>query len=149
LKHKRPPDFRTRLAIAGQPVGKEHHPELAAHGIEAVVIEGQTQGIGLPPDNANVDRLALGRVIEHGLVEVAHHVSGSRTEPWRQRPGDDPAAGRRLQNRPGRRCGHPPGQIVGERLEDERHQIGVVDFRYRPGKDLVARRHSNPPSLPD
>src|SRR4029079_16535156 len=53
------------LAIASDPVRKEHHPELAAHDIERAVVEWQVESIGLLPGDPLVRRLPAGCYRQH------------------------------------------------------------------------------------
>ncbi len=130
-----------RLAIALNPVGEEHDPELADHHVEACVIVRQGGGVGLGPADAGVIGLAGAGAFQHRRVEVAHRVMRVRTQARRNGAGDHAAAGCGFQNSRRIAAGHAPGQIVGVAFEYQRHEIVVINLGHSANKDVIVFRH--------
>ncbi|MNS96812.1 hypothetical protein D3C72_1311280 [compost metagenome] len=139
-EHEAPAGFQhaTRLAVAGNSVREEHGAELAQDHIERGVLERQGERIGLPPFDAVVPRLPRDGVVEHGGVEVGHHVARTGAELGCQHPRDRAAAGRRFQHRAGRERSDQGGHVDGVALEDQGDHQRVVELRDRAREHLVA-----------
>ena len=59
-----------RFGVAFDLVRKEHHAELAGHGVEAVVVEGECQGVRLSPVDLVIARKTRSRLGEHRFVQI-------------------------------------------------------------------------------
>ena len=134
----------TRLSVTDDPVGKKHRAELAADDLERRVFERQIECVRLPPFDTVIGPLSGSGIVEHGLVEVGHHVARANTEFWRKRARDHAAAGGRFKHRVGRGCRDKFCHVSGIGLEDQRDHQRVVGLRDRARKHLIALSHGSP-----
>ena len=133
------------LPVALDLVGKEHHPELAGHDVEASIRERQSQRIRLPPGDPALARLSRHGAIQHRLVEIGRHDARGRRKLRCDGSCEDAGSGRRLKDILRSNPGQPLGQVAGIRFEDEGYQEPIVDFRDRSRENLVGRRHGAAP----
>ena len=100
LNRKRAPRSQdaASLAVASDPVWKEHHAELAAHDIEGAVVEWQVESIGLLPGDPLVRRLLAGCYGQHRRIQVGDQIAGICAKQRCKNTGHDAGACRRLEN---------------------------------------------------
>jgi hypothetical protein len=138
LKKSQPPSTRTRRAsrsaagLSGGNVSPNWKLERGAVGL-------------LPRDPAHVGKLGLG-VIEHRLVEVGGAQEDGRREAGSKLTGEDAGAAGRLQHAAaGDALSHPPGEVVGVRLEHDRPHAPVVQLGDGAGEAAAGVCHGTPP----
>jgi hypothetical protein len=129
-----------RFPIALHLVGEEHDPELARHDIECSILERQGERVRLPPGDPPIIGLPRRRMIQHGLVEVGRQDPRARGKHHGKRAGQHAGAGGGFQDIVRLDRGHPRREVARIRLEDERNQEAVVDFRDRSREHPVASR---------
>src|SRR5262245_66067951 len=75
-----PLEDAARLPITLNLIGKEHRAELAGYDVKALILERQSERIGLSPRDPAIMRLLL-RMIEHRLIEIGGHDLRLRGKP--------------------------------------------------------------------
>src|SRR5262249_16873580 len=140
-----PLEDAARLPITLNLIGKEHRAELAGYDVKALILERQSERIGLSPRDPAIMRLLL-RMIEHRLIEVGGHDARLRRKPRCDRSRQDTGSRGRFQDLPRFNPRQPLGEVARVRLEDERNQEPFVGFRDRSREELVGRRHAAAPS---
>ncbi len=130
-----------RLLVTLNLVGKEHHAELADHGIEASILERQRHGIGLSPRDPTIMRLPRLRMIEHRRIEIGGDDARVGRKPRCDRACKNSGSGGRLQHVARAGLGQSLGEVARIGLEDEGNQEPIVDFRDRSREQLVRRHH--------
>src|ERR1700745_1642620 len=59
-----------RLPVTLDLIGKEHRAELAGDHVKPLILERQSERVGLAPRDAAIVGLPLRRAIEHRLIEI-------------------------------------------------------------------------------
>ena len=98
----------------------------------------------LPPFDTTIEPLPGAGIVEHGLVEVGHHVVRVGLKFWCKRPRDRAAAGRRFKHRAGGEGSDKLRHVGGIGLEDQGDHQRVVELRDRAREHLVALSHEIP-----
>jgi hypothetical protein len=135
-----------RLPIALNLVGKKHRAELTGHDIKRLILERQSERIGLSPLDPTIVRLPFRRTIEHRLIEIGRHDARLRGKSRCDRSCEDTRPGGRLQYILRFNPGHSRGEVARIRFENEGNQEPVIDFGDRSREQLVGRRHDAAPS---
>jgi hypothetical protein len=129
-----------RLRTSACLVGEEHDAELADDDVERCLVERQLQRVGRLPLHG-MRRAGCGRAVEHRLVQIGGDDLARRRQPPCQRARDDAGAGRGFEHVHRLARSDTARQIFGIRLEDQRHEQGVVDLGDRAGENGVAGGH--------
>src|SRR5262249_57481532 len=70
-----------RLTITLDLIGKEHRAELAGDDIKALILERQSERVGLAPGDGPIVSLPLRRAIKHRLIEIGCDNARLRGKP--------------------------------------------------------------------
>jgi len=132
------------LAQGADPVGEEHQPRLAEHGVERPVLERQVGRVGLVPLDAGAQPPGHG---QHALVEVGAGDPAAAAHPVGGRPCHHPGAAGHVEHglagrdrgrldqvgRPlGEDGGHEPRLVGLGRLDRELERLGGTGHRLPP-----------------
>ena len=122
--------------VGAAAAGEDRPPGGGGDGVEAVGGGGQVEGARWPP-LAPLVGPNRGGVVEHRLVQVGGDDARGCGDGVRQRPRQDAGSGGDLQHPIDGLTRHPRRQVGGVGLEDQRHEIGLVELRDRAGEFLV------------
>jgi hypothetical protein len=111
-------------------VGKEHHAELADHGIEHAVGKRQRLRIGLLPGDA-ARRDLRGSVVDHRLVQIGRDDRDAARQRVQERARDNAGARGGLQNARRIESRQPLREVLGIGFKDQRAEVLVVERRNR------------------
>ncbi len=125
------------LRVRARLVREEHHAELADDGIEAPVFKRKFQRIGELPLHRPL-RADRGRSLEHWRIQVGGDDRRCVGQVCGEMPRQHAGAGGNFQHPRGKGTSRPSGQISCITLEDQRHQLPVIDFRYGVDKCPIA-----------
>jgi hypothetical protein len=130
-------EHATGLREGSRLVGEEHGAELAHDGVERAVRKGQLHRVRRAPLDRARGSHRRG-LVQHGLIQIRGHDRCSLGQLRGQGARDHAGPGRHFENARGISRPQPLDQVARVGLEDERHEVALVELRDEPGKGGVA-----------
>ncbi len=77
-------------------------------------------------------------MLDHRRVQVRRHDLHLLRQSARQLPRHHPGAGRDLEHTGELAAGEPAHQVRRVRMEDQRHEVALIELRHRPCETVIA-----------